>query len=218
MCWLSVSSVRIECLQRRLMLLVAARYRSSFSILCSDRVSATPPPVRLSTVFGSLSVSSVRIECLQQRSGFRRTALNQRFQYPLFGSSVCNSMGECWGHSTPRTFSILCSDRVSATINVASSATGQAFNFQYPLFGSSVCNSPPWATRSSPASLSVSSVRIECLQLCLLALSTMMKTFLSVSSVRIECLQQGKPEGFVGVGFGFQYPLFGSSVCNWWTR
>ena len=61
------------------------------------------------------------------------------FQYPVFGSSVCNL------HM--RTLDEALDD------------------FQYPVFGSSVCNVPVYRTTGSADELSVPCVRVECLQL-----------------------------------------------------
>ena len=185
------------------------------------------------------------------------------FQYPLFGSSVCNISVEAQSRTGRESFSILCSDRVSAT-EINDKAIYTNFNFQYPLFGSSVCNPPdsdhrmryrwgfqyplfgssvcnipshrrsPWVTFLSVSSvrieclqpyyrsvgllegvgLSVSSVRIECLQPSSKRNGSLGLMSLSVSSVRIECLQPPLPASAKCGICGFQYPLFGSSVCN----
>ena len=111
-----------------------------------------------------LSVSSIRIECLQPWTRLGTSWIMWRFQYPPFGSSVCNS-----GDDGPRgrkgvAFSILHSDRVSATAS-PDALSKRTRAFQYPPFGSSVCNPSCRPRRVATSSaLSVSSIRIECLQ------------------------------------------------------
>ena len=163
---------------------------STFSILCSDRVSATKPPAPGLGGAVFLSVSSVRIECLQLAgrtdgrwaqlrlsvSSVRIECLQLIVHRGYLGQQVCLSVSsvriECLqllGGAEPAAaghlaFSILCSDRVSAT---------------YP------------NRRGAPETcgLSVSSVRIECLQPDGIIQMTGGQPRLSVSSVRIECLQ-----------------------------
>ena len=120
--------------------------KSAFSTLCSGRVFATQPT---NTIY------------------HRR----QNFQYPVFGSSVCNRRWgwggglrirlsvpcvrvECLqqrrqpaGEHRPPAFSTLCSGRVFATRFLPPCLVCLS-NFQYPVFGSSVCNT---AARSAAA-------------------------------------------------------------------
>ena len=135
----------------------------SFSTLCSGRVFAT------TTLWGAV-------------------ARHTDFQYPVFGSSVCNSGQD--GHR--RMWGI----------------------FQYPVFGSSVCNRDLPAFAYPDEGLSVPCVRVECLQQCRPSVKTVAQQIfqypvfgssvcnrvahlarycgygLSVPCVRVECLQQ----------------------------
>ena len=109
------------------------------------------------------------------------------FQYPVFGSSVCNTsipfpctctgalsvpcvrveclqlIVLCGGVLRPIPFSTLCSGRVFATAKVFDGEIG-GDNFQYPVFGSSVCNQVGEIAGARAAALSVPCVRVECLQ------------------------------------------------------
>ena len=135
----------------------------SFSTLCSGRVFAT-------------------------REYFASTPVYFHFQYPVFGSSVCNLLHPsdqretAWSLSVPcvrveclqlsqrqddrdrhHSFSTLCSGRVFATLLVHT-YTADADSFQYPVFGSSVCNKDTDYSLAITLPLSVPCVRVECLQ------------------------------------------------------
>ena len=114
---------------------------STFSILCSDRVSATAPRrAALAPRYKHFQYPLFGSSVCNPLYRYRLRSPAQAFQYPLFGSSVCNLSASSALPNMVETFSILCSDRVSATISVAPAG------HRRPL-------------------LSVSSVRIECLQL-----------------------------------------------------
>ena len=84
------------------------------------------------------------------------------FQYPVFGSSVCNTLSAA-EVSALLAFSTLCSGRVFATAEMAE-VYCDLLHFQYPVFGSSVCNFYGGKDHRRQQVLSVPCVRVECLQ------------------------------------------------------
>ena len=186
---LSVSSIRIECLQRPLGVRIRWNSLAAFSILHSDRVSATD----------------------SWRSGRLR---QPDFQYPPFGSSVCNPATRLLARVPRNTFSILHSDRVSATGEEHEESPPSSHNFQYPPFGSSVCNgnasagTVPCGQAFQYPPFGSSVCNIKDLR------APLDDMTLSVSSIRIECLQLNIPAATRSEKYSFQYPPFGSSVCN----
>ena len=160
----------------------------------------------------ALSVPCVRVECLQR----------DRRRCP---------------DAEPPTFSTLCSGRVFATRCSGAPARraallsvpcvrveclqprctiqrGQAdATFQYPVFGSSVCNWPDAWHFQAALVLSVPCVRVECLQLIFFSRQwPRFGSFSTLCSGRVfaTCPRTNCP----CCPIHFQYPVFGSSVCN----
>ena len=141
---------------------MAGRRSWTFSTLCSGRVFATHRNRHGHARPGSFQYpvfgSSV---CNTASTFFVLSVMN--FQYPVFGSSVCNY----WRSGRRRTCRL---------------------NFQYPVFGSSVCNVVQFLGGLSRVALSVPCVRVECLQLHD-GLVVPEDDGLSVPCVQVECLQ-----------------------------
>ena len=110
------------------------------------------------------------------------------FQYPVFGSSVCNWFWSEICYKRRQAFSTLCSGRVSATLRKERIMEVKE-NFQYPVFGSSVCNLGAGIHWRCNEQLSVPCVRVECLQPRGRA-GHSAGAQLSVPCVRVECLQR----------------------------
>ena len=183
-----------------------------------------------------LSVPCVRVECLQPIAAALDELGTQSFSTLCSGRVFATATGPTHG-AEARTFSTLCSGRVFATLH-ASLVEGNVIHFQYPVFGSSVCNPAPLPSRGGAGWLSVPCVRVECLQL-RKKTTTGPTGGLSVPCVRVECLQLDTSDlggatiqSFSTLCSGrvfatqelflpgdldytcFQYPVFGSSVCN----
>ena len=158
----------------------------SFSTLCSGRVFAT-----------------------MERPGVGPEPPD--FQYPVFGSSVCNRQRWTSTGSPARTFSTLCSGRVFAT------APAVGLEVHLAAF-STLCSGRVFATAGLGGCLTDSrtfstlcSGRVFATRLPARAMA--MHCCLSVPCVRVECLQPQQPNTNP-TRAPFQYPVFGSSVCN----
>ena len=185
---LSVPCVRVECLQPRCFRSLLFFFLA-FSTLCSGRVSATPwwcLWYAVGVVFQyPVFGSSVCNCCCAWRWLFRFL-----FQYPVFGSSVCNWLSVRRFMSSVR-LSVPCVRVECLQHQSGAREPKRRTHFQYPVFGSSVCNQADEAQDISMEKLSVPCVRVECLQQChQVTVTPTPNTFSTLCSGRVFATQR----------------------------